>query len=149
MNLLLDTNVLVDFFMQRQPFYRDVIKLQVMQEFGDAELWCSAKSFSDIFYVAKKNVASEDIQKAFLVSLEFLKVCSIDGNDIKTAASLGWDDFEDCLIDVAAKKLDADFIITRDTDGFEKARTPVKTPRDLFEWLSSAHKISYEAVDLD
>jgi predicted nucleic acid-binding protein len=147
MNLLLDTNVLLDFFMQRKPFYNDTLKLQIMQEFGDAELWCSAKSFTDIFYVLNKKAASKDIQKAFLVSLEFLRICSIDGNDIKTAASLGWNDFEDCLIEVAAQKLRADFIITRDPDGFREAKTSILTPQKLFEWFSTEHGISYEEVN--
>lgn len=146
MNLLLDTNVLIDFFAQRQPFYKDVLKLQIMQEFGDAELWCSAKSFTDIFYGISKNVASKDIQNAFLVSLEFLRICSIDGDDIKSAAFLGWTDFEDCLIDRAAQKLKADFIITQDVSGFKEARSAVKTPQEFFDWLSREHNVSYEEI---
>ena len=147
MNLLLDTNILIDFFMQRKPFYEYTLKLQMLKEFGDGELWCSAKSFTDIFYVLNKSVSSEDIQRAFLVSLEFLRVCSIDGDDIKLAASLGWHDFEDCLIEVAAQKLKADFIITRDADGFKEGKTKAITPPLFFEWLKAEHNVSYEEID--
>jgi predicted nucleic acid-binding protein len=147
MKLLLDTNILIDFFMQRKPFYQDTLRLQMMHEFGDGDLWCSAKSFTDIFYALNKNVDSKDIQKAFLVSLEFLKVCSIDGEDIISAASLAWDDFEDCLIDVAAQKLKADYIITRDINGFSKAKSNVMTPEQLFDWLETEHGISYQDIN--
>ena len=43
MRLFLDTNVLIDLYQERHPYYEDVKKLQIMEEFGDAELWASAK----------------------------------------------------------------------------------------------------------
>ena len=41
MKLFLDTNVLIDYFVQRQPFFESIRKLRIAQIFGDVELTCA------------------------------------------------------------------------------------------------------------
>ncbi len=108
MKLLLDTCVLIDYFGRREPFFEACNALRVAEWFGEFELWASAKSFTDVFYVLSRHVPSKDIQRAFCASASFLHVVSIDGNDIARAAQEGWEDFEDCLIAQAARKIGAD-----------------------------------------
>jgi len=86
MRLLLDTNVLIDLYTQR-PSEGDIAKkLLVMREFGDAELWTSAKSLTDIFRVLHETYSSERIQSAFEESFQWLEVCSVDFGDLRRAA---------------------------------------------------------------
>lgn len=146
MKLFLDTNVLIDFYQERRPFYEDVKKLQVMEEFGDAELWVSAKSFTDIYYVMKRQCAGADILRGFDASFEFLNICSIDGNDVRDAARLEWPDFEDCLIELAARKVKADYLLTRDASGFSQAKTPVKRPDSFLDWVERECGFSYDDI---
>jgi predicted nucleic acid-binding protein len=51
---------------------------------------------------------------------------------------LRWNDFEDCVQFVAARGLDADYIVTRDVDGFDGSEitpvTPDTIPRTLRSW---------------
>ena len=148
MRLLLDTNVLIDYFSRREPYLQDWLTLLVIQDFGDVELWASAKSFTDVFYLVKKEAGSARLQQMFLESLGFLHVCSIGPVDIEEAAKAAWDDFEDCLIDVAARKVKASFIITRDSGGFSKAHAPALSPRQFIEWLEAEKGLSYEPLDI-
>lgn len=147
MKLFLDTNVLIDLYQERHPFYEDVKKLQVMEEFGDAELWVSAKSFTDIYYVMRKECAGTDILRAFDVSFEFLNICSIDGEDVQNAVRLEWMDFEDCLIEMAARKVKADFLLTRDASGFAQSKIPVKRPEAFLDWLERECGSVYGEID--
>jgi predicted nucleic acid-binding protein len=48
-----------------------------------------------------------------------IKIAAVDNDHIKGALDMRWDDFEDCVQYVAAKDFQADYIITRDTDGRE------------------------------
>ncbi len=105
MKVLLDTNVLIDYFAKRDPFYKDAYRLRVMHEFGDVELWASIQSYSDIAYILRGTVDSQKLQEAFLASLSFLRVCSLSQDDLEEACRAGWDDLEDCLIEQCAKKL--------------------------------------------
>lgn len=147
MKLFLDTNILVDLYEQRMPFYDEVKKLQIMQVLGDAELWVSAKSFTDVYYVMKRRYASEAILQAFSVSFDFLNVCSIDGSDVKQAVAMQWVDFEDCLIDIAAQKVKADALITRDESGFSQAATKVWHPAAFFTYLEQEQGLVYDEID--
>jgi predicted nucleic acid-binding protein len=145
MKLLLDTNVLIDYFGQQEPHGKIARQLAILEMFGDAELWVSVKSYTDVFYVLKKYVASERIQEAFTQSLQTFKLCSLDKNDILFACEQQWLDFEDALIDVAAQKVKADYIVTRDT-GFTRAKIPTLTPIQVIA-LYEERGISYAEFD--
>lgn len=146
MRALLDTNVLVDILTGRPPEPEYAARLVVMQALGDIELWVSAKSFTDAFHVMSRENESADIQRAFIKSLEFLDVCAVDVEDIRTAAKRCWLDFEDCLIDVCAEKIKADYLLTRDEDGFKQSRMTAMTPRGLFAQLEEQLGLTYEVI---
>ena len=101
----------------------------------DIELWASAKSYTDIFYIGCNYFSSETLQKAFTESFKFIHVCSIDKDDLVFCANELWEDFEDCLINRAAEKVNADYLITRDVKGFERSNIKVVTPAHLVERL--------------
>lgn len=147
MKLLLDTNLLVDYYAGRQQWRPFFMKLLAMDFFGDAELWVSAKSFTDVFFLCKRNVPSQDLQRAFVKSGEFLNLCSVTGEDVLEAASRSWPDFEDCLMALCAEKVKADYLVTRDTKGFEQSKVPAIHPADLLGQLKEQGLI-YDQIDL-
>ena len=53
MKLLLDTNVLVDYFGARRPFCDQWELINALQMTGYAELWASAESYTDAFYLLR------------------------------------------------------------------------------------------------
>ena len=150
--LFLDTNVLIDYYARRAPYFDQCISLRVMQAFGDAELWVSAKSFTDVFYVLKRSVGASELQRAFAQSVAaetgFLRVCSITGADIEAAAAAAWPDFEDCLVHQAALKVQASAILTRDAAGFAQATVPVYTPVEFFKRLHAKRGVEYSVEGL-
>ena len=145
MRVLLDTCVLLDIIARRMPF-EESIKLLMPHSFGDLELWVSAKSYTDIFYVMKKREESAEIQRAFRKSYEQFNICSVDKEALERAAGLAWPDFEDCLISVCAEKIGADAIITRDEKGFAQSSVGACSPADVLKLLQD-HGIQYEEID--
>lgn len=148
MRVMLDTNVLIDYFNKREPFYRDACKLRIMHEFGDIELWASVNSFSDIAYILRNQAGSAELQKAFLTSLDFLQVCSSDQHDLELACKEQWEDFEDCLIEQCAQKTRADYILTRDIKGFDRSTATVLSPTDFIELMSTEFGLTYDTVEI-
>jgi len=134
MRVLLDTNIIIDLIAQREG-YQAIQKLLIAQHFGDIELWVSAKSYTDVFFILCKNIPSQALQEAFLTTLKHFQVCSVDGVAIEQAATKKWDDFEDCLISVSAENIGADFIVTRDKNGFTKSPVTCITPVGLIQEL--------------
>lgn len=148
MNLLLDTNSLVDYFGRRRPYYDEWYKLEVMSELGDASLWVSSESFTDAFYLLRKAVDPVALQTAFVESLDFLHVCSVGEQEIQEAAKRSWPDFEDCLVSICAEKVGADCIITRDKKGFARCGIPACSIPEFFDRVKEEYGIEYDMIDL-
>ena len=146
MRLLLDTCVLMDFFLGREPFARDARRLFVMRYFRDAELWASAKSYTDLFYVGSRAHGSARMQEMIERSLPALKLCSIDERDVRTALSERWEDFEDCIVWQAARKARADFIVTRNEGDFSRSDIPALSPAALLARMERELGLVYEDV---
>lgn len=148
MRALVDTNILIDYFGRREPFFQWWAPLLVMQEFGDIELWVAPQSFADTFYVLSRQVPADALQKAFHESLSFLKVCTVGSAEVAEATRRSWSDYEDCLVALCAESIDADVLLSRDADGFKDAKMPVHSLEGFFHMLRSEYGIIYEEIDL-
>jgi len=146
-NLLLDTNVFIDYIGHKDPFFQEAERVIAAGFFGDAKLWVSAQSLNDAFYILRKYCSSDQIQDAMAAACEIITPVDLTAADTQRALSMKWTDYEDCLIAMLAEKVKADAIITRDVHGFEKSLVSAKTPS---EWLASMkeRKIIYDVVDL-
>ena len=128
--------MLADFYLQREGFSQKINSIAAAGICQDVELWASAKSYTDIFYVGKKHFSYDVLQRAFLESFKFIHVCSIDQNDIASASKQMWRDFEDCLISEAAQRVGADFLVTRDAKGFTQSNIKVPSPEEIVDMLA-------------
>lgn len=146
MDLLLDTNILIDHFGNRNGFADDVHKVFAFALFGDATLWATANSFVDAFYVLRKGFDPHEVQHAFDKCLKQVKVCSVDSGDLAKAVSMQWSDLEDCVVSVCADKIRAQYIVTRDTKGFLQSNVTAITPTELLGKLKE-QGIWYEFLD--
>lgn len=147
MKLLIDTNVLLDVFLRREQFVADAKKLFIMKQFKDAELWIAAQSYTDLYYVGAKAHGSDRMQKILKEVFPLLNVCSIDGADISYALDEQWQDFEDCLIWRTAKKIKADYIVTRNVADFTRSDIPVLTPGEFFSTMEAEQNLVYEETE--
>ena len=62
MRLFLDTNVLIDYYARREPFYDDALKLRIAAFFGDVDLWVCTQSFVDAEYILRKAVPITELR---------------------------------------------------------------------------------------
>lgn len=75
-----------------------------------------------------------------------MEIVSVSSQDVSDALVQRWDDFEDCLVALCAKKVAADFIITRNANDFSRSSIRALTPKELFDELD-ARGIHYEEID--
>ena len=143
MRVLLDTNIVYDILCKR-PFDEDgLLQLKIMHAFGDVELWASAKSFTDLFYLMRQELESPAAHDLLEDSLSWLKACSVDEGDIKQALKACWHDFKDSLVNVCAEKVKADYLITRDEKGFRNASIPHGTASEFMEFVFQKTNVRY------
>ncbi|WP_296010785.1 PIN domain-containing protein [uncultured Adlercreutzia sp.] len=144
MNLLLDTNVFIDYLGRKEPFFPPAQKIVMAAFFGDVKLWVPAQSAVDAFYVLSRYVDTEPLQKAILKALELITPVDLTAADLERAARLSWPDLEDCLIALAADKAQADYLVTRDAKGFARSLVPPVSPAEWLEIMRRERGLVYE-----
>ena len=148
MKLLLDTNILIDYLSQRDPFFTKALLLREAAIFGDVELWCSTQSFTDAEYILRDAFPTDKLRSMMEKCLVFMKACAPTASDLSSGITSGWPDLEDYLIAASAQRIKADFIITRDKEGFLRSKIPAISPERFFKLLSDEHGITYDEIDL-
>lgn len=133
MNLLLDTNIIIDYMGKKSPYYETAKQIVASGYFEEATLWMAAQSALDTFYVLSRYVDPIRLQKALIDLFKVVHVVALTSEDLVKAAKLEWHDMEDCLIQLSAMKCNADAIISRDAKGFSRSAVTCVTPES---WLA-------------
>lgn len=134
MKILIDTNVILDIFQKREPFFPD--SYQALHKAIEAESEClvSASSATDIFYMLRKFLKSADQAKERIEQLsQIVTFADIRGMDIQTALMRTMPDFEDAVVDVVAERNGAACILTRNTRDFTGSAVPAVTPTNFLK----------------
>ena len=143
MRVLLDTNIMLDMLCKRPYDEEGLLSLEVMQAFGDVDLWVSAKSYTDLFYLVCRELSSPEAHDLLEETFSWAHACSIDEEDIRRAISARWDDFEDSLANVCAEKIKADYLITRDAKGFSQSNIPHGSASDFMTFVHETTGVQY------
>lgn len=148
MNLLLDTCILIDYIGRRDPFFADAQQIIAAGYFEDVKLWIPGPSFKDAFYVLSRRADPMNVQRAFVNLAEVVTPVSFTPEDYIRAARLQWNDYEDCLVALAAERAHADYLITRDSSGFDRSIVPTLSPRQWIRMMEADHGLAFDIVDL-
>ena len=101
MKLLLDTNILLDCMMGRQPFVADARKLLILGALGEVDLWMSPSQFTDAFYLLTeggKPRLAESVKLRLLKVKRLARICTLGERDVESALESSWPDFEDACL---------------------------------------------------
>lgn len=139
MKVFLDTNVIIDFLLKREPHYTDSKKVFDMCLYKIDG--CVTPHFLiDVFYMlSERTDATEDYCRETILKLRsVLTVIAEDSERVLLAAkNEEFSDFEDSMQNEAAKIAGVDCIITRNTKDFKNSKIPVYTPTEFLS--SSSH----------
>lgn len=137
MRIMLDTNIIIDVLLEREPFVDDSYRVLKLCEEHQLDGFVSASSVTDIYYLVRKYSHSTELAyKAIGKLLEIVKVCSVTNNNVLTAFQKKAGDFEDCLVATCANSFRCDCIVTRNKKDFEEFDIPLLTPSELLQRFS-------------
>lgn len=134
MTVLIDTNILLDWILKRQPFLTNAIKIMELCYEGKIRGCLAAHSITNAFFIMRK-IYSEQERRGFLLNAcDFLSIIDIDGSKITSALeNYKFKDFEDCLQAECAADCRADYIVTRNVDDFANSKVRAITPEELLK----------------
>lgn len=141
MKVVIDNNVIIDALKPNPQFEAAAQQILRLASLKSIDGFVSANSLTDIFYVLRKEHGADKAKVMVQKMLLILDIIGIDPIDCIDALSLPMNDFEDAMVAVCAKKIKADFIVTRD-EKFINEDTEVRTvsPEQLIEEIRSAAK---------
>lgn len=133
MVVLVDTNVVLDFLITREPFYQAASKILLKCAANEITGYIAFHSIPNLWYILRK--VPEDKRREWMEDIcSFLQVAGTCHDEVVVAIRNGnFRDFEDCLQDRCAKTVGADYIITRNTADFLGSEIPAIKPEDFLE----------------
>ena len=133
MRVLIDTNVILDVLCNRQGFVEDASKILKFCEVNKIEGYISALSVPNIVYILRKELDVGKIKEIIGKLSLIFKISDLKADDLKKAANLMFDDYEDALQSVCAGRIKANYIITRNIKDFTHSKVVAIKPSELLE----------------
>ncbi len=137
-DLFIDTDVIIDFLIDRKPFSRETAIIFTLIEQKKLKGYASSLTFSNLYYVLRKFESHAKVISKLDSLSKLLVVLKVDDQIIRNAISSGFLDFEDSIQYYCAadyKKIEV--IITRNTKDYKNSELPVITPGDFLKTAGS------------
>lgn len=134
--VLLDTNILLDVLLFREPWVKQASAIWQANDEGKITCYVNASTVTDVYYIARRAAGSETAQEAVDTCLKSFEICTVDRNALEQARQLSDDDFEDNLQIACATISGLEAIVTRDHSGFQAATIPVLSPDEFLATLN-------------
>ncbi|AFY55483.1 putative nucleic acid-binding protein, contains PIN domain [Rivularia sp. PCC 7116] len=137
MNVLIDTNIILDIALVRLPSYDDSDQVFSFIEQGQINGYVCASTFSDLYYLIRKQ-RGRDWALNFLTQLSSIcQVATVNQATISMALATNFKDFEDAILYAAAVINNLDAIVTRNQKDFPVTTPRILTPEQLIQDLTS------------
>ncbi len=133
MKVFLDTNIVLDFLGEREPFFQDAAKIFELWRTEALQLSLSVLTIVNCAYILHKAYSTETMMQKINWLCHSFEITPIDKWSIIQAINNAGFDFEDSVQYFSALSYHPDVIITRDKKGFANADIPVMTPSEFFE----------------
>lgn len=138
MNVLLDTNIILDLMLERDPWRVEAEAIAEAGADGRLQAHVCASAITDIFYISRKLVGGDRARRIVRNCLDTLQVVGVTRDLLDAAERRGGSDFEDDLQIQCATDARLDAIVTRNPNDFGNSPVLILTPAELLALLAKA-----------
>ena len=133
-DLFIDTNVIIDFIIDRQPFSREAAQVFTLIDQRKVKGYASALSYSNIYYVLRNYASQKKVITMLNELSDLVGILKVDDDIIKASLASDFKDFEDAIQYYTAQEYKRiDVIITRNIKDYKKSSLPVMTPETFMK----------------
>jgi predicted nucleic acid-binding protein len=133
MKIFVDTDIILDLLLAREPFFPAATRLFLLIQDGEMEGYVSPLSFSNLFYILRKETSGAEAIAALRKLKLLTRVLAVDEHTIDLALASSFTDFEDAIQYYTALPNDVDAIVTRNKRDYKTAKIPVLTAEECIE----------------
>ena len=132
MVLLIDSNVIMDVILNREPFFEKSYRITEMCKNEEVDAYLAAHTITNAYYSLRKHFSIDERRDIIIALFTVYQIVSIDSEKLLNALNnREFKDFEDCLQVECAKSIKADYIITRDAKDFANSEITFLTPEEF------------------
>jgi predicted nucleic acid-binding protein len=127
--ILIDTDVILDFFFDRKPFSEEASQIISLSESQKIQGFITPVIISNVYYLLRQTAKHEKVIEKLQLLLSITNVLVMNKETISQALNSKFKDFEDALQNYAAENAEnIKVIITRNVKDFKNSNLGVITP---------------------
>jgi len=132
--ILIDTNVLLDYLLEREPFFEVAKGVILSCVEGNVKGCIAAHSIPNMFFILRKDYDANERREILSNLCEIFDVEGIDKAKLLSGlANEDFTDFEDCLQMECAKAYGADYIVTRNVADYSVSEVKAIEPKEYLK----------------
>ncbi len=135
--ILIDTDVILDFFFDRKPFSENSTTILNLCENNIIEGYLTPVIISNIYYLLRRTARHEKVIEKLKLLLTILNILKMDKSTIEKALNSDFKDFEDALQNFSAVNFgEIEAIITRNVKDYKQSEIGVLTPESFVKLIN-------------
>jgi predicted nucleic acid-binding protein len=132
--ILVDANVLLDYFLKREPYFEDSKAIISLCKSGKAKGCIAAHTISNMFFILRSEYTPKERRTLLIGVCTIFDVVGIDKDKLMAGLeNENFSDFEDCLQMECAKEFGAGYIVTRNIEDFKMSEVKSITPQEYIK----------------
>ena len=136
--ILIDTDVILDFFFDRKPFSENSAIILSMCERKQIEGFVTPVIISNVYYLLRRTAQHDKVIEKLKQLLTITQVLQMNRQVIEDALNSEFKDFEDALQNFSAVKNGGiEAIITRNVKDFKKSEIGILTPESFVKLMKA------------
>lgn len=148
MRVLVDTNVVLDVLLDRQPFAEAASRVFALVEESRIEGFLCATTVTTIDYLLGQALAPDEAHAALQRLLDLFEIAPVNRPVLEQALRSGISDFEDAVLEQSARLVSVDAIATRNLTDFKKSSVTAFDPSELLSTVETMESEN-QAMDSD
>jgi len=133
--ILLDTDVNLDFVLERQPFFVEAKEIFMQLAQNKFEAYIADVTAVNIYYFGRKEKGRTETLKELEKLLRLVKICSISSTILQKAINSPITDYEDAVQHECAVAENLAAIVTRNVKDFKNSSLKVYSPTEFLRIL--------------
>jgi len=131
-NVFVDTDVIIDFLIDRKPFSEQAAIILSLSEYKSIRVCASALTFANCYYILRKLSSHTKVISKLSQLAEIVDIVDVTKKVIIDSLRSGFKDFEDAIQNESAKSnTQIKVLITRNIKDFYNSELSILTP-ELF-----------------
>ena len=129
--MIVDTNVVLDVLLEREPFVKDAVDLFCLAEESQIDAFLCATTITTIDYLLTQSLPASKARDALGNLISLFEIATVNRPVIERALRSKIHDFEDAVLDEAGQMAGVDSVITRNTKDFAGSTLKVFDPTEF------------------